>query len=162
MNESETLREQLYGTGAHMHVMHALEGLHPSVAGERVSSAPHTAFQILQHMIYWQDITVARLRREAPERPASAELGWRSPPAPEDAGEWEGALACLAEGLRSLESMLADPSFDLDVVVDPTRGVTAREEILMIQTHNSYHLGQIVTLRQALGAWPPPRGGGTW
>jgi len=28
--------------------------------------------------------------------------------------------------------------------------------------HNSYHLGQIAMLRQALGAWPPKGGGDTW
>jgi hypothetical protein len=35
----------------------------------------------------------------------------------------------------------------------------------MLQTigaHNSYHLGQVVQLRQMLGAWPPASGGLTW
>ena len=31
-----------------------------------------------------------------------------------------------------------------------------------IASHNSYHLGQIVLVRQLLGAWPPPGGGLTW
>jgi uncharacterized damage-inducible protein DinB len=31
-----------------------------------------------------------------------------------------------------------------------------------IAAHNSYHLGQVVVLRQMLGAWPPPSGGLTW
>jgi uncharacterized damage-inducible protein DinB len=47
-------------------------------------------------------------------------------------------------------------------MVQRDRGVTVREEVLMLQGHNSYHLGQIVLLRQELGAWPPPRGGDTW
>jgi uncharacterized damage-inducible protein DinB len=29
-------------------------------------------------------------------------------------------------------------------------------------SHNSYHGGQVVFLRQMLGAWPPPSGGVTW
>jgi hypothetical protein len=35
----------------------------------------------------------------------------------------------------------------------------------MLQTigsHNSYHAGQVVIVRQALDAWPPPSGGLTW
>ena len=28
--------------------------------------------------------------------------------------------------------------------------------------HGVYHLGQVVTLRQGLGLWPPPSGGDTW
>jgi len=162
MNERQALREQLYGINSHLHALHALEGLSPRQAGAHLAGAPHTIFQVLQHVIYWQDITLARLRRASPARPKSAELGWQTPAAPEDASDWEAAIACLAEGLRSIDGMLADAAFDLDGVADAERKTTAREEILMIQGHNSYHLGQIVTLRQLLGAWPPPRGGDTW
>ena len=35
-------------------------------------------------------------------------------------------------------------------------------EVLMVQGHDSYHLGQIVQLREQLGSWPPPKGGDTW
>jgi uncharacterized damage-inducible protein DinB len=162
MNERQALRAQLHGTNSHLHLLHALEGLSPRLAGKRLDGAPHTLFQVLQHMIYWQDITLARLRHEQPERPASSELGWQSPEAPEDASDLEGAIACFAEGLRAFEQLLQDEGFDLDGVADRERGTTAREELLMIQGHNSYHLGQIVTLRQRLGAWPPPRGGSSW
>jgi len=162
VNEREALREQLYGVNSHVHTVHALEGIAPGAAGARVPGSPHTIFQILHHMIYWQDITLARLRGERPEAPQSAKLGWEAPPAPEDASDWEAAIACLAEGLRDFEALLADSSFELDAVRDPRRRETAREEILMVQCHNSYHLGQIAMLRQQQGAWPPPKGGDTW
>jgi hypothetical protein len=28
--------------------------------------------------------------------------------------------------------------------------------------HSSHHLGQVVTIRQLLGLWPPPAGALTW
>ena len=127
-----------------------------------MGSAPHTIYQTLHHMVYWQDIALARLRGENPESPQSAAPGWAMPAVPEDVSEWEAAVASLAEGLRSFEALLADPGFDLDRVVRSATGSTARAEILMVAGHNSYHLGQIVTLRQELDAWPPPRGGDTW
>jgi len=162
MNEREALATQIYGVNSHLHTIHALEGLDVENAGRRVGRSGHTIFQILHHMIYWQDIALARIRGERPPRPPRAELGWSAPEAPEDASDWEAAIACLAEGLRSFEALLIDPVFDLARIVEPDRGVSAREEILMIQGHNSYHLGQIVLLRQGLSAWPPPRGGSTW
>src|SRR5262245_30285605 len=113
-------------------------------------------------MTYCQDISLARLAGEPPRRPESAALGWTAPEAPEDESDWQAAIACFAEGLRALEARVLDPELDLDSTVQPDRGVTAREEILMTQGHNSYHFGQIVLLRQELGAWPPPRGGDTW
>ena len=161
MNEREALANQLYGASSHKHVLHALEGLDPALAGRKVGRANHTIFQILQHVAYWQDISLARLAGDPPPRPASAALGWTAADTPVDEGEWQAAIACFAEGLRALEARVLDPELDLDRVVQPDRGVTAREEILMTQGHNSYHLGQIVLLRQELGAWPPPRGGET-
>ena len=162
MNERQALVAQLYGINSHLHLVHSMEGLAPSQAGRRVGHRSHTIFQILHHMIYWQDITLARLQGDAPPRPGSAELGWTAPHAPEDSSDWEAAVASLAEGLRSIEGLVLDPSFDLDACVDSQRPISAREELLMIQGHNSYHLGQIVTLRRELDAWPPPRGGDTW
>lgn len=162
MNEREALRDQIYGVNAHLNILHALEGLDPTAAGEFVGRAPHTIHQILHHMIYWQDITLARLRGENPASPPTAAPGWDFPPAPEDASAWEASIACMAEGLRGLEAILADPSVDLASIPHRTRTESVREEILMIQGHNSYHLGQIVSLRQGLGTWPPPRGGDTW
>jgi uncharacterized damage-inducible protein DinB len=162
VNERQALASQMYGTSSHKHLLHALEGLEPELAGRKVGRSPHTVFQILQHMTYWQDISIARLAGEPPPRPASAALGWTAPATPEDESGWQGAIACFAEGLRALEARVLDPRFVLGRLVQPDRGVTAREEVLMIQGHNSYHLGQIVLLRLELGAWPPPRGGDTW
>ena len=162
MKEREALARQLYGESSHKHVLHSLEGLDFSLAGRRVGKANHTIFQILQHVAYWQDISLARLSGDPPPRPASAALGWTAPEAPEDESDWQAVIACFAEGLRSIEARVLDPEFDLDRLVQPDRGITAREELLMIQGHNSYHFGQIVLLRQELGAWPPPRGGDTW
>ncbi len=162
MNEREALREQTYGANSHLHLLHALEGLAPSAAGERPQGSPHSVFQVLHHMVYWTEISLARLRGERPERPASARLGWQASSSPEDSSDWEAAVASLAESLREFERLLADPHFDLGGVTEPDRARSARQEILMVLLHNSYHLGQIVTLRQQLGAWPPPKGGDTW
>ena len=161
-NERDTLRELLYGVRAHLHVLHALEGLDPRLAGERVAASPHTIHQVLAHMTYWQDIALARMRGEAPADPPTAAEGWAAPSGPEDARDWEAAVASFAEGLRAIEALVADPDTDLDRVVHAKRGRTARDEVYMVQGHNAYHLGQIVQLRRQLGAWPPPRGGDTW
>ena len=37
-----------------------------------------------------------------------------------------------------------------------------RDALIHMATHNSHHLGQIVTLRQLMGLWPPRGGGWTW
>jgi len=75
------------------------------------------------------------------------------------------ALLSSTEAWRktpALEAIITDEAYDLERVVDVRRNGTAREEIFWVQGHNSYHLGQIVMLREAFGVWPPPRGGDTW
>ena len=67
----------------------------------------------------------------------------------------------IPEKLRAFEELLVRPGLDLGARV-AGRNTSVREEFLMIQGHNSYHLGQIVVLRQLLGAWPPPHGGQSW
>ena len=162
MNDRNFLRELLYGLGSHLHTLHALEGLDPALAGGSCPGAPHTIFQVLQHMVYWQDIALARMRGESAPQPATAAEGWTSPAVPEDASDWEATVASLAEGLRSIEALVADPEVPLDRTTDERRGRTLLDEVLMVTGHNSYHLGQIVQLRQQLGSWPPPKGGDTW
>ena len=133
MTDRDLLRELLYGVRSHLHILAALEGLDPRLAGARRDGSPHTIFQVLNHMIYWQDIALARMRDEAPADPDSAAEGWDFPEAPEDESDWEASVASLAEGLRSIETLVADPAYDLDRTLESVRERTAREEVLMVQ-----------------------------
>jgi hypothetical protein len=40
--------------------------------------------------------------------------------------------------------------------------MTIRDQLISLASHNAYHLGRIVVLRQLLGAWPPASGGFSW
>ena len=63
----------------------------------------------------------------------------------------------LEEGLR----MIVRAAEKGDLLTK--RGMKTPLEMLQtIASHNSYHVGQVVVLRQRLCAWPPPSGGLTW
>ena len=63
----------------------------------------------------------------------------------------------FADGLEKLN----ERSIEADLFTK--QGKYSRLEIIeIIAQHNSYHLGQIVVIRQMLGTWPPPSGGLTW
>lgn len=162
MNERELLKRHIYGEDGHVHLLHGLEGVSVECAGASVPGAPYTIFEVLNHMIFWQEVALERLAGRPPAPVPSAAIGWPGPKAPADAGEWEAAVARLARGLRSLEEFAADPGNDLDRVSEPARERTARQELFMAAGHSSYHFGQIALLRRQLGSWPPPKGGDTW
>ena len=50
--------------------------------------------------------------------------------------------------------LVADPKTDLFAPIPHGQGQTILREALLVADHNAYHLGQLVTVRRLLGAWP--------
>lgn len=65
----------------------ALEVLNFTLAGEHIENAPYTIFQVLNHMIYWQDFLIDVLKGKNPAAPEHAEGSWPPP-----SGETHGKL----------------------------------------------------------------------
>ena len=153
----QAIAHALSGTGAHVATQNVFAGLDWKLAGTRPEGAPHTVFQLLGHITYWQDWVVKWLEGGDPPIPNHASGGWPGSPAPASAKEWQRAVRDFRSGLGKLEHQSRGP----DLLAK--RGKHTRLGMLhAIASHNSYHLGQVVVLRQILGAWPPPSGGVTW
>ena len=153
----KTIGNALSGKGAHAETKNLFAGLAWKVAGRRPEGAPHSLFQLLNHMAYWQEWVVKWLDGENPAVPKHASGGWPGSPAPASAKEWQRAVRGYRRGLQKLDRQ----SREADLLA--TRGEYTRLGMLQaIASHNSYHAGQVVVLRQLLGTWPPPSGGVTW
>ncbi len=50
--------------------------------------------------------------------------------------------------------LVRNPRTDLFAKIPHGDGQTILRQALVLTDHNSYHLGQLVDLRRALGAWP--------
>ncbi len=147
----------LSGKGAHVEVMKAVEGLDWKIAGERPEGAPHSIFQLLNHIVFWHEWAVKWLDGEKPAIPKHASGSWPGGERPANAGEWEQAVQRLNTALDAL----SDRGMKADLL--EKRGGKSRMEMLQtISSHGSYHIGQLVAVRQMLGAWPPSSGGVTW
>jgi uncharacterized damage-inducible protein DinB len=147
----------LSGKGSHVAAARVFSGLDGKAAGARPESLPHSLFQLLNHIVYWQDWVVNWLNGEKPRVPRHASGSWPGGPAPQNATEWERGVRHFQAGLKELERR----SREADLVA--RIGKQSRLEMLSaIASHNSYHIGQAVVLRQILGKWPPPSGGLTW
>lgn len=150
-------RRALSGKDSHVETGEVFSGLDWRAAGSKPRGAPHSVYQLVEHMSYWQDWAVAWLEGKTPAVPRHASGSWPSEARPAGRREWEEAVSRFRRGLRALErgSRGADPA--------PWRDRKSRLEMLhIIGAHNSYHAGQVAFLRQLLGKWPPPSGGVTW
>lgn len=157
--QSRVLRNALAGRGAHLQPARALAGLPWERAGERPAGSPHTIWQILSHMIFWQDFILAQLRGEDPPFPEHAADSWPGAEAPASEAEWRAAVEHFTRGL---DEAMRHTRRDLESELSSRPGRTRAESLVALAQHNSYHAGQVILLRRMLGAWPPPGGGDTW
>ncbi len=144
---------------AHVSPDAVFEEINWATVCEKPNGAPHSIWEILNHLIYWQDRCLRLLEGGNPASPEHAVESWECSVAPFNQQHWQDTLKRLLVGLKVAEEEAnTDLSSDLSARPEQSR-VEVFESLI---GHNSYHLGQIVLLRQLLGSWPPPSGGDTW
>lgn len=160
MNQDQILRDHLLellrGGSAHLGFDHAIEGLPADLRGTKHQELPHTAWQLLEHLriAQWDILDFSR-------NPDYIHLKWPSDywpetAAPPDDASWDWSVEQFRQDLKAMQDLVADPKTDLYAKISWGNGQTILREALLVADHNAYHVGQIVTLRQALGAWQPP------
>ena len=157
------IRELLKETYIHHQPSAILDGLSPEEATRKVDSAPHSIADILGHLTFWQDWFLARCRGEAEPMASSADAGWPVV----TVSEWDAVRRRFLGGLDAAIELGEDASQrsqPLSPPVDfpPMAHYTVGDALTHLAVHNAHHLGQIVTLRQLTGKWPPPAGAWTW
>jgi uncharacterized damage-inducible protein DinB len=156
------VRELLIDTSGHTPPAQVIENLSAQEAMRRLNGASHSIAEIVAHMVFWQEWVRHRCEGIAQPIPQKATEGW--PDIQKDA--WPAMASRFVHGLEGLVKM--GESGDLDQKIVPAVEVphladmTRRDGVIHVANHNSHHLGQIITLRQLMGLWPPPSGGMTW
>jgi uncharacterized damage-inducible protein DinB len=144
-----------------------LEALDEELVHRVPQGAPHSIYEEVWHMAFWQQLT----------------LDWISgietpyPPSPRDG--FPTVLDVLHETWKELRTRflreaercaaVAGDTARLEMPVrcpsrpgQPVRVMTVRDQLESLGAHNAYHLGRVVLMRQLIGSWPPPSGGFSW
>jgi uncharacterized damage-inducible protein DinB len=155
--------ELLLSPVAYMPPPRILEGLSAAQSEIRVTGASHSVVEILAHIVFWQSWFLDRCNGIGTPMPATASLGWPAA----TAADWEPLRQRFVSDLERAVSMVADDSartkrVEPPIEFPPLANHTLSDAVTHIAIHNAHHLGQIVTLRQIIGAWPPPEGSWTW
>jgi len=158
-----TPQEMLQSPFAYMPPERLLDGLAAAEAARRVPGTQHSIVEILAHLVFWQGWFLERVTGRPVPMVSTAAEGW--PKAAE--AEWDRLRTDFLNGLDRAVA-LGETQEALSARVEPAiefpplAEYTVREAITHVAIHNAHHLGQIVTLRQLIGAWPPPAGSWTW
>ena len=163
---SQVLRELLYGKQAHADSLACVD-VPLEVAAQLPQWSSHSIWQLVWHMNFWMDHELKRIEGSLVPYPEHANLSWPSS-TPESAEVWHGEKARFGELLGRLAQHAGESAQQLARPVPATHSSEMEHastlEAVLWQTivHNSYHVGQVVTLRTALGVWPPASGSDTW
>jgi uncharacterized damage-inducible protein DinB len=147
------LLELLRGGSAHVGIDQALGDLPKSRRGAKAPRLPHTVWQLLEHLRIAQWDILEFSRNPDHVSPDWPEGYWTESPAPPDDAAWDASIEALHRELKAMQDLVADPATDLFAKIPWGTGQTILREALLVADHNSYHTAQIVSVRQALGAW---------
>jgi hypothetical protein len=158
MNTDKALRDHLLyllgGGAAHLDFDLAVAGLPANLRGVRPAGVPHTPWRLLEHMriAQWDILEFSRNPRHV--SPKFPDGYWPTGDAPPDDAAWDRSVASFRADLRAMQDLVSNPATDLFAPIPHGDGQTILREALLVADHNGYHLGQLVVVRRALGAWP--------
>ena len=154
--ESSSLRKHLDNLllmkGAHLSFAEALADFPVALRGKKPKGAPHTAWQLLEHMRLAQEDILDFSRNPGYQERVFPDDYWPATDAPPSDEAWESSVRQFQKDLKAMQKLIADTSRDLYAEIPHGQGQTLLREALLVADHNSYHLGQLVFLRKMLEA----------
>jgi len=140
--------------GAHAGFDEAVRGLAPALRGKKIKGAPHTVWQLLEHLRIAQWDILEFTRDANHVSPKWPEGYWPESAAPPSDAAWRKSIASFRRDLEDMKKLVADADEkQLYERIPHGDGQTLLREALLVADHNSYHLGQLVLVRKMLGAW---------
>jgi hypothetical protein len=157
MKQSDALREHvldlLRGKNAHADFDAAVADFPSKLRGVKPKGAPHTAWQLLEHMRIAQSDILEFSRDAKHVSPAWPEGYWPKTEAPPRPAAWNNSIRSFRADWKAMAKLTADKKRDLFARMPHGNGQTLLREALLVADHNAYHIGQLVLLRRLLGAW---------
>ena len=148
----EHLKKLLDWDDAHAGFDAAVEGIAPAARGVVPEGLPHSAWQLVEHLRRAQHDILDFCRNPKYVEMAMADY-WPPSAAPPSAKAWTASVAAVRRDRAAMKKLAADRKVNLFARIPHGSGQTYLREILLVADHNAYHVGQLVALRCALGAW---------
>jgi len=146
----KTLAELLRMKGAHVSLHDAVSDFPPALRGVKPPGAPHTAWQLLEHMRLAQEDILDFSRDPNYKAKTFPDDYWPATEAPPNEQAWAKSIETFQEDLKQMQELIAETKHDLLAKLPHGTGQTLLREALLVADHNAYHLGQLVFLRKIL------------
>ena len=156
-DHDQLLREHIVylldGGGANAKFDDVVNDFPVKLRGQKPAGLPHTPWMLLEHMRIAQQDILEFSRNSKYESPEWPEGYWPKHESPANAAAWDTSIKNFHKDLKAMRDLVADPNTDLFAKIPWGDGQTILREALLAADHNAYHLGQLVDVKRALGAW---------
>jgi len=157
MNRDQALRQHvlylLRGGGAHCDYDRAVADLPEARRGEHPESVPHTPWRLIEHMRLAQWDILEFCQNPSHVSPDFPDGFWPDSDGPPNSDAWEKSIESFHADMNAMQALVEDTNVDLYEPIPHGDGQTVLREALLVADHNAYHIGQLVAVRRALGAW---------
>ncbi|MBD3408446.1 MAG: hypothetical protein GF411_20150 [Candidatus Lokiarchaeota archaeon] len=147
----ETLAEGLKPKHTHVDPFKALKGISMEMVLKKLNEKTPSIYELLHHLVVWQDLTIEALQGHDVIWPDKGK-DW-----PEEneieSDEWQELIQQFTKGLERAE--IVAEMLESETKLPAWNDMPASNALRVLIQHNSYHMGQIVTMRRVLGIWPP-------
>ena len=152
--QSVQLRSQLVdamrGHQAHIDFDSAVADFPVEARGQKPRNAPHTPWQLLEHMRIAQHDILEFSRHPKHQSPEWPDEYWPKTDAPPNAQAWDNTIREYQSDARELNQLVQDLQNDLFKPIEGGDGQTLLREARLVAAHNSYHLGHLVFLNKMI------------
>jgi hypothetical protein len=138
--------------GAHISFGAAVADFPARLRGVKPAGAPHSAWELLEHMRIAQEDILDFSRNPGYRDKTFPEDYWPPSAVPPSEEAWDESVKQFESDLKRMRELVADPAQDLFSTIPHGTGQTLLREALLAADHNAYHLGQLMFLRKLLEA----------
>jgi uncharacterized damage-inducible protein DinB len=153
---NEVVKESMVGDCTHLSVLEVFKGLTQDQAIERPIANSLSSYEILYHMVIWQEIFLKNIKDEPADweeanRIANEQLtqmAWEKL----SQKTWEQLVDDFKRSFDEANTLLE--TIDLSKPMKTFGNKPTLKMYFVLNQHNSYHMGQIIKNRVAQGTWP--------
>jgi hypothetical protein len=136
--------------GAHLAFDEAVADFPLALRGAKPAGAPHSAWELLEHMRIAQEDILDFSRNPGYKDKTFPDDYWPSTESPPSEAAWDESVRQFQRDLKEMQALIAEAGHDLFAKISHGQGQTLLREALVVADHNAYHLGQLMFLRKML------------
>lgn len=143
-----SLKNGISGAFSHVNPLEAIANLDLNIARKRLDEVSHSIWEILYHIVFWQDIFIENIKENNPKW--DDEKSWLTEKHMQKDENFEQLKERFEEGIEEIGKLI--DTVDLEKKLSFWENEPILQFIVVAITHNSYHIGQIMVIKKILNS----------